>query len=140
MPTSAFTKFNDFVVQRDKGVHDFSSHAFKVALTNTAPSTSNTVLTDITQIAAGGGYSAGGYTVTVTESGSAGTSKVFVANATITATGAAIATFRYVVLYNNTSSGKNLIGWLDYGSALNLADGEALALQFDQTNGLLSTT
>lgn len=66
MPTtnSAFTPFQDLREQLGRGQHDFGSDTFKVAFTNTAPSLSNATLSDITEISAGGGYSAGGLTLT----------------------------------------------------------------------------
>ena len=76
MATSAYNKFQDFSDQLIRGVHDFDAHVFKVALTNTAPVATNTVLADITQIAAGNGYTTGGNTTTVTVSETGGTTTV----------------------------------------------------------------
>jgi hypothetical protein len=53
MATSAWNKFQDFSEQFAKGVHVFGTHTFKVALTNTAPVATNTILANITQIANG---------------------------------------------------------------------------------------
>ena len=146
MPTSSFSKFNDFAEQLCRGVHNFGSNTFKLALTNTAPSAANTILADITQISAGGGYTAGaggGYTlsgVTLTESG--GVAKLVIGDLVITATGASVGPFRYAVIYNDTatSPADALIGWLDYASALTLADTETLTVDFDGTNGLFTVT
>jgi hypothetical protein len=146
MPTSSFSKFNDFVEQLGKGVHNFSSNTFKAALTNTAPSAANTILSDITQISAGGGYTAGaggGYTLTgVTWTETGGVAKLVITDLVITATGASVGPFRYIVIYNDTatSPADALIGWLDYASALTLADTEALTVDFDGTNGLFTVT
>ena len=146
MPTSSFSKFNDFAEQLCRGVHNFGSNTFKLALTNTAPSAANTILADITQISAGGGYTAGaggGYTlsgVTLTESG--GVAKLVIGDLVITATGASVGPFRYAVIYNDTatSPADALVGWLDYASALTLADTETLTVDFDGTNGLFTVT
>lgn len=143
MPASSLTKFQDFVEQLGKGVHNFSSNTFKVALTNSAPLATNTVLTDITQISATGGYTAGGYTLSgVTWAETSGTAKLTITDLVITATGGSVGPFRYVVLYNDTatSPADALIGYYDYGSALTLADGETLTLDFDATNGVLTIT
>lgn len=141
MATSAFNKFDAFTFEMGKGTHDFSSHAFKVALTNTAPSAANTQLSDITQIAAGGGYTAGaggGYALDgVTWSTSGGIAKLVVTDETITASGA-MATFRYGVVYNDTSTGDKLIGWVDYGAGVTLGTGEQFILDFDATNGVFT--
>lgn len=142
MPTSSLTKFHDFVEQLGKGVHNFSSHTFKVALTNTAPTaSSNTSLADITQVSSTGGYSAGGYTLdSVTWSETSGTAKLVIADEVISASGGAVGPFRYVVLYNDsaTSPADALIGYYDYGSSITLADGESLTIDFDGSNGVLT--
>ncbi|HQR39320.1 MAG TPA: hypothetical protein PLF26_13085 [Blastocatellia bacterium] len=93
---ATFVKFQDFVEQVGKGVHNFSSHTLKAALTNSAPSAStNTVLADITQISATGGYTAGGYTLdSVTWSETAGVAKLVIADEVITATGGSVGPFR----------------------------------------------
>jgi hypothetical protein len=141
MPTSTFTFFHDFSEQLGKGVHDFASHTFKVALTNSAPNYStNTNISDITQISATGGYASGGYTLdSVTWAQSSNVSKLTVADEVITASGASVGPFRYAVVQNVTASGA-LVGGLDYGSALTLADTESLTLDFDATNGLMTVT
>lgn len=142
MPTSSLTKFHDFVEQLGKGVHNFSSHTFKAALTNTAPTaSSNTGLADITQVSSTGGYSAGGYTLdSVTWSETSGTAKLTIADEVITASGGAVGPFRYVVIYNDsaTSPADALIGYYDYGSSITLADGESLTIDFDGSSGVLT--
>lgn len=143
MPTSTFSKFQDFVEQLGRGVHNFGTHTFKVALTNTAPVATNTILTDITQISATGGYTAGGYTLSgVTWAETGGTAKLTITDLVITATGGSVGPFRYAVVYNDTATSPldALIGWYDYGSALTLADTETLTIDFDATNGVLTIT
>jgi len=103
-----------------------STDVFKFALTNTAPNVAtHTTLADATEIAAGNGYTAGGATVAVTGSETSGTYTLTQdATVTITASGGAIAEFRYVVFYDDTVAGDPLISYFDYGSAVNMADGE----------------
>jgi hypothetical protein len=55
----------------------------------------------------------------------------------LTASGA-VATFRYVVIYNDTASNDELIGWYDYGSDVTLASGETFTVDFDSSNGALT--
>lgn len=136
---AAYNKFNDYVEQVNKAVHNWSTHTFKAELTNTAPSASNTVAADITEISAGNGYSAGGMTLdTVTLSETSGTAKVTIADEVLTASGGSIGPFRYVVIYNDTptSPADPLVAWYDYGSSITLASGESLTIDFDATNGL----
>lgn len=144
MPSSTFTFFHDFAEQLGKAKHDFSSHTFKVALTNTAPTASTgDELADITQISATGGYSAGGYTLDgVSWTQSSNVAKLTITDEVITATGGSVGPFQYLVIYNDTatSPADALIGYLNYGSALTLADTETLTIDFDGTNGLLTIT
>lgn len=135
MATSAYNKFQDFSDQLIRGVHDFDAHVFKVALTNTAPVATNTVLADITQIAAGNGYTTGGNTTTITVSETGGTTTVQGTEVVFTATGA-MAAFRYAVLYNDTatSPADALIGWFDYGASLSLTSGETFTVRFNNAS------
>jgi hypothetical protein len=132
-------KFNAFVADVNNKVHNLGSDTLKVALTNTAPTSSNAVFADLTEISAGNGYTAGGATVTVT--GSTQTGGVYklvgsAASPTWTASGA-VGPFRYVSLYNNTAASKNLICFWDYGSNLTLASSDTFTVVFDGTNGIL---
>lgn len=54
----------------------------------------------------------------------------------MTASGS-VGPFQYVVIYNDTATNDELIGWYDYGSALTLANTDTFTLDFDATNGLL---
>lgn len=143
---ATYNKFQDYAEQVNKGVHQWHSHAFKAAFSNTAPVATNTVLADITQISSGNGYTAGaggGVTldsVTLTES--AGTAKVTIADEVFTASGGSVGPFRYIVIYNDTaaSPADALVCWYDYGSSITLADTETFTIDFDATNGLWQFT
>jgi hypothetical protein len=132
---ATFTLFQDFSEQEAKGVHQFGTHTFKWALSNVAPNAATgAALSDITQIASGGGYTTGaggGYTADgVAASQSGATVTVTCTDEVITASGGAIPTFRYIVLYNDTATSPvdALVGFLDYGSAVDLADTETLTI------------
>lgn len=130
------TKFQDYVEQLNLAIHNWGSHTFKAALSNTAPNAGDDEFADITEIAAGNGYSAGGMTldsVTLTETG--GTAKVTIADEVLTASGGSIGPFRYIAVYNDTSTGDKLVYFYDYGSSITLLDGETLTLDFDPTAG-----
>lgn len=139
---AAFNKFNQFVEDLAKKVHNLNSDTLKVMLTNTAPVATNAVKADITEIAAGNGYTAGGNTATFTTGAqTSGTYKLVLADpATWTASGGSIGPFRYAVLYNDTPASplKPLIGWWDYGSSVTLATGEQFTVDLDQVNGVLT--
>lgn len=134
---AVYNKFQDFIEQLILGKHIFdgSTHVFKVALSNVAPSATNTVLANITQIANGNGYTTGGTATTIAESETAGTVTVTGTQVVFTASGA-MATFRYVILYNDTqtSPADPLVAWWDYGSAVSLADSETFTVRFNNAS------
>lgn len=137
---ATFNKFNSFVEAVAEKKHDLGADTLKVMLTLTAPVATNTVKANLTEIAAGNGYTAGGNTATQTTSAqTSGTYKLVLADpATWTASGGAIANFRYAVLYNDTATNKELIGWWDYGSTVTVNTGETFTVDFDPTNGVLT--
>lgn len=136
---AAFNKFNSFVQDLGTKVHNLSADTLKVMLTNTAPTATNTVKANITEITAANGYSAGGATVSsATFTNSSGTSKLAAANTVITASGGTVGPFRYAVLYNSTTASGNLIGYFDYGSSITLNDTETFTVAWDGTNGILT--
>jgi hypothetical protein len=135
---AAFNKFNALAEDLAEKIHNLGSDALKVMLTNTAPSATNAVKADVTEISAGNGYTAGGTAVTITASSQTGGTYKLVGNDVVfTASGGSIGPLRYAVLYNSTPAAGNLIGWWDYGSALTLADGSTLTVDFSATNGIL---
>ena len=133
---AVFNKFNPFVEAVAEKVHNLGSDQLTLALTNTLPTSANSVLADITQIT---------YTnlstrnlTTSASSQTGGLYKLVVNDITLTSTGGSTGPFRYIVVYNSTAAGGPLIGWYDYGAALTLNSGESLAVDFDGANGLLT--
>lgn len=138
---ATFNKFQAFVEHVAEGVHNLGSNSLKVMLTNTAPVATNSVKADLTEIAAGNGYTAGGTAPAITSSAqTAGTYKLVLADVVFTAAGGSIGPFRYAVLYNDTptSPADPLIGWHDYGSSITLLTGETFTWDADATNGVLT--
>jgi hypothetical protein len=133
---ATYNKFQDFSEQLIRGVHDFDAHTFRIALTNTGPVNTNTILANITQISAGNGYTTGGNTTTITVSETAGTTTVSGTEVVFTASGGPMAAFRYAVLYNDsaTSPADALIAWWDYGSSLTLQDTETFTVRFSNAS------
>jgi hypothetical protein len=137
---ASFNKFQCFVEHVAEKAHNLGSDTLKVALTNTAPTATQTTwnTTDHPAPAAANGYSAGGNTPSISSSSqSSGTYKLVLADAVFTASGGNLGPFRYVILYNSTASDKP-IGWWDYGSSITLADTETFTVDFDATNGVLT--
>lgn len=138
---AAFNKFNSFVEAVGRKVHNLNADSLKLMLSNAAPSAANTQKTDITDISAGNGYSAGGAAcsgVSFVQSG--GVAKLLITDIVFTAAGGSIGPFRYAVLYNDTATNKELIGYWDYGSSITLLTGETFTVDFDGTNGVLTIT
>lgn len=135
---ATFNKFNAFTEDLAEKVHNLGADTLKVMLTNVAPVATNAVKADLTEIAAGNGYSAGGTQAVQSSSAqTSGTYKLVLADVTFTASGGSIATFRYAVLYNSTPAAGNLIGWWDYGTTLTLTNGNSFTVDFDPTTGVL---
>lgn len=136
---ATFNKFQDFSEQLSRGVHDFDAHVFKVALTNTAPTATQTSLDTVTNHpapAAANGYSAGGTATTISISETTGTTTVSGTQVVFTATAGGIGPFRYAILYNDTatSPADALIGWWDYASSITLNDTETFTVKFSNTS------
>ena len=131
MPTSAFTFFEAFREKLAEKAHDLGADQLKVALcaAASAPSASaDAVIADVTEISytncssrnvttSSSAYSGGTYTLTL-------------ADLTLTATGGANAQFRYLLLVNDATTGDMLIGHLDYGADVTLAETETLLIDF----------
>lgn len=129
----AFNKFEAFSEHLCEKVHNLDTDTLKAYLSNATPSASlDAVLTDLADISAGNGYTAGGADAQNATSRTGGTTSVTGVDITWTASGGSIGPFRYVVLYNDTptSPADPLIGWWDYGSAVTLADGESFTADF----------
>lgn len=125
---SAYNKFNSFVEAMAEKAHNLGSDTLKIALTNAAPAAGNTVLANITEIAY---TNCSSRVITVSSSSqTSGTYKLVLADLILTASGGTVGPFRYVVIYNDTAASDELIAWYDYGSAITLADGETLTVDF----------
>lgn len=138
-------KFYQFTKDLCDGVHDFDLHTFKVMLTNTTPTQTMVYRSELTDVSAGNGYTAGGNSTTITTStNGTGTAKVTGTDpATWTASGGTIGPFRYAAFYNFNTSGDSpmdypLISYWDYGSAVTLQIGETFTVDLDATNGIFT--
>jgi len=129
------SKYQVFVKDLAEGVHDFSAPAddLRLILSNTAPdAAADEVLADAAEIAAGGGYSAGGFLLTnrTILTGGVGICHVEGLSAwqeqlAFRAT-ATVGPFQYVILYNNTPSTplKPLICYWALGVAKTMITGD----------------
>lgn len=143
---ATYVKFIDFVEQIAKGVHIFGTHTYKIALTNTAPTNTDTSFLSGSlhpPPANTNGYTAGGNALSVTISEAAGTATAVDDQTTFTASGGTLGPFRYAILYNDTatSPADALVSYWDYGSSITLNDGETFKVSFnnDDTDGTIFT-
>ncbi len=135
---ATFTKINSFVENLAEKLIDLSGAGLTVALTNTAHTSTWDELADLTQVS---------YTnlstrvLTVSSSAqTSGTYKLVIADLVLTSSGGTTGPFRYIYIYDDSSTGDKLIAYYDYASALTLQDSDTLTLNFDDSNGLLQIT
>lgn len=135
---ASFTKFQPFVEKLAEKAHNLGSDQLVVALcaAANAPVNTNGVLTDLTQISYTNCSSRNITTASSAQSG--GTYKLTLTDLVLTASGGTVGPFRYVVIYNDTATNDELIGFYDYGSDITLAAGETFTIDFDGTNGALT--
>jgi len=150
---AAYNKFNCTVADVTNKVHNLGSDTLKIGLTNTSPNAADTVYDDAghtlkatsnaAELAAGGGYSAGGTAVGANaNSQSSGTDKL-TGNAVVFTSSGTIGPFRYAFLYNasaGSAGNRPLLGWWDYGSAVTLNNGETLTVGKDTTGANWDST
>ncbi len=131
---AAYVKFNKFPLNLAQKVFNLGSDSLKIALTDTVPGATNNQLSDLTEISY---TNLSARTVTTTSSTqTSGTYKLVLTDLVLTASGT-VAQFRYVVLYDDTATNKELVGYWDYGSEINMLNTDTLTLDFDATNGVL---
>lgn len=130
--------FDAFKADVANGVHNLGSDTLKIMLTNTAPSKANDgQKSEITEIAAGNGYTAGGTAATVsTSTQTSGTYSLVIDTVTFTAAGGSIADWRYAVLYNDTAATDELIACYDYGETYTITDGSSFPF-LTNSNGVI---
>jgi hypothetical protein len=132
-----FQKFNAFALDCILGKHRVGTDVYKMMLTNTAPVAANSKKADLVEITAGGGYTAGGKTITIaTPTQTGGVAKVIAGDDNITCTSGTIGPYRYMVLYNDTHVDDPLVCFFDNGVSLTLYPDHKQVFDFDDINGL----
>ena len=133
---ASFNKLQPFVEAVAEKKHDLGSDQLVIALTNTAPDATDGVLTDLTEISY---TNLSSRNITTTSSAqTTGTYKLTLTDLTLTASGGAVETFRYVYIYNDTATNDDLIGYYDNGSTVTLGDGDTYTIDFSASNGVLT--
>lgn len=131
-----FNLVNSFTENLAEKAINLASASLTLALTNTAHTSTWDELADLTQVA---------YTylssrvLTVSSSAqTSGTYKLVLSDLVLTVSGGDMNPFRYIYIYDDSSTGDKLIGYYDYGSSITLLDGDTLTINFDGTNGVLT--
>jgi len=134
------TKFEEFALNIGSKVFNLATDQIKVALTNTLPAAAtDSVYADITSPIAGTNLDgATPFNVTTTSFlQTSGTAKLILEDLTLTATGE-VGPFQYIVLYSDTATNDELIGFYDNGSAVTLQENDIYKIDFDAANGALT--
>jgi hypothetical protein len=120
---ATFNKYNSFPEVIAEG--NLATDTLKVALSNTAPSASHTQLSQVSEVSAGAGYTAGGEALSVSSSGqSGGTYSLVISDDVVWTSTGSFPTSRYVILYDYTLAGDPLLGWWDNGSSISPTSGQ----------------
>ncbi len=136
---ASFQKFDSFVEALAEKTHNLGSDTLKVALTDAAPLATNTQLSNITEISYTNiqdGTTTGRTLTGVTSAQTSGTYELDANDLVLTATGT-VPSFQYVVLYNDTATNDELIGFYDYGSTVSLLNSETFTITWD-VDGILT--
>ena len=138
MTTASYVKYTAAIEPLLEGINA-GTDAWKVALASTVNVADTTFTPGTTDLATGGGYTAGGNAAsTTTATQTAGTYKLVLASPSVwTATGAGF-TFRYAILWDSTTS--TPVAYWDYGSSQAVAAGETVTITLDATNGVFQAT
>ncbi len=123
---ATFNKFNAWAETMVEGTN-LGSDQFAIALTNTAPVATNSVIADITQISY---TNLSSRNVTTTSSSQTGGTYTLVLQDLVMTASGSVGPFRYVVLFDDTLAGDPLVGWWDYGSSITMANAETFTVDF----------
>jgi len=130
---ATFNKINSFVELLAEKAFNLGTDTLKIALTNTAHTSTWTQLSDLTQISYTNLDGATPLNLTISSSSqTSGTYSLVLADLTLTATGA-VGPFRYVYIYSDTSTDDKLIGYYDYEESLTMASGDTFLINFGAT-------
>jgi hypothetical protein len=138
MPTASYVKYTAAIEPLLEGINA-GTDAWKIALAATVNVADTTFTPGTTDLATGGGYTAGGNAAsTTTATQTSGTYKLVLASPSVWTGSGAGFTFRYVILWDSTTS--TPVAYWDYGSSQAVAAGETVTVTLDATNGVFQAT
>ncbi len=135
---ATYVKYESGIEQIANKIMDVfgNQDTFKVVIHTDAPVVAtDTILTDLTQIAGNNGYTTGGVTITFNSSRSGGTITATATDVVFTASGGNLGsstTGRYFTIYDDTPTSPvdPLLMYYDYGSTFTVADTETMTVDF----------
>ncbi len=133
---ATFTKYNTFVENLcNKLIDAFgSTDTWKAVIHTDAPApTTDNALSDLTEIGGSNGYTTGGSDISFNSTRTTDTITATATDVVWTASGGNLGgstTGRYVSIYDDTSTGNNLLCSYDYGATFTVASGETMTLDF----------
>lgn len=115
---------------------DFSADTFNLVLSNTAqPATLTNYPTGVNEISTQGGYVQGtGIVITASYATATGISTLSGSAALLTSATPNVQPFRYVILYDSTSTSKALLGFWDNGSTITMANTDTFQVSWSGGN------
>jgi hypothetical protein len=126
--------FDCFALNMGQKIHNLSTDVLKMYLSDVAPAPGNTVFGTPAEIAAVGGYTAGGLSLGAnTWSQFGGLASLTPGNNLTFVATTGFGPFRYGVLYNFTAAAQNLIGYVDAGSEVTLTPTQSFAFAWPTT-------
>lgn len=135
---AGFIRFHSFTKALAEKKHDLTSDSLKIVLTLEEPSIANNqVKADLEgQLAPGNGYPEGGLALKSQHRTEAGKYELWASPLYLKAEDGDIGPFRFVVLYNASAAGQELLGFWDYGEPVTVLTDEVFPLKF--SDGILS--
>lgn len=129
------TIFDQFKQDVGRKVHDLDGDTIKLGLiTSVATPAANTsdprwgsgggTNLSSNQVTPGGNYSSGGPDISATYSQTSGTATFDATDVTISQNGSNPTNARWGIIYNDTAAGKNAVGFVDLGAAVDLTAGD----------------
>ena len=138
MPTATYNKYTAAIEPMLEGMNA-GTDVWKVALASTINAADTTFTAGTTDLATGGGYTAGGNSVSTTSATqTSGTYKLVLGSPSVWTGSGAGFTFRYAILWDSTTS--TPVAYWDYGSSQAVAAGETVTVTLDATNGVFQAT
>lgn len=138
MPVATYVKYPAAIEPLMEAINA-GSDAWKIALASTVNLADTTFTPGTTDLATGGGYTAGGNAATLVSATQSGGTYTLILNspATWIASGGGF-TFQYAILWDSTTS--TPVACWDYGSSQAVAAGDTVTVTLDPVNGVWNAT